>query len=91
MTVQTIVTTVRPFINQWLDSCTGRLIYRVMQMLTGHGCFGKYLCHIGKEPTAHCHECGAANDSARHILEKCPGRAEQRRKLVAKIGKDFSL
>lgn len=61
------------------------------QVLTGHGCFGEYLCQIGKKPTAQCHECGAANDSAQHTLKECSNLAEQRRKLVVKTRENSSL
>ncbi|XP_020296711.1 uncharacterized protein LOC109861458 [Pseudomyrmex gracilis] len=89
--VQRVVAGARPFVNQWLDSCTGRLTYRVTQVLTGHGCFGEYLHRISKEPTTHCHECGAANDTAQHTLEECPEWPEERRELVAKTGEPPSL
>ena len=62
-------------------------------MLSGHGCFGKYLCQVaGREPTAVCHHCvGCDEDTARHTLEDCPAWAEQRRVLVAVVGSDLSL
>lgn len=34
---------VRLFFEQWLNSCWDRLTYRVIQVLTEHGCFGEYL------------------------------------------------
>lgn len=55
-------------------------------MLTGHGCFGKYLCRIGKERTTQYHHCDGDQDSAQHTLEVCPAWTEQRRALVQTIG-----
>nr|XP_032520722.1 uncharacterized protein LOC116772601 [Danaus plexippus plexippus] len=65
----------------------GALSFRLTQVLTGHGCFGKYLCRIGREQTSQCHHCGdGRNDTALHTLAECPAWAEQRRDLVAAIG-----
>ncbi|XP_020298999.1 uncharacterized protein LOC109863191 [Pseudomyrmex gracilis] len=88
---QKVVEAVRPHLRLWLKNGAGRLTYWVTQVLTGHGCFGEYLCRIGKEPTAQCRECGAASDTARHTAEECPRWANERRELAAKIGDDMSL
>uniref|UniRef100_A0A8R2MBE2 Reverse transcriptase n=2 Tax=Bombyx mori TaxID=7091 RepID=A0A8R2MBE2_BOMMO len=63
------------------------------QVLTGHGCFGRYLHLVARrEPTPKCHHCSGCNeDTAEHTLAYCPAFAEQRRVLVAKIGPDLSL
>jgi len=60
-------------------------------MITGHGCFGAYLCRIGRERTTRCHHCGSSEDSAQHTLEECPEWAEQRRVLATVVGDDLSL
>ncbi|KAL0852483.1 hypothetical protein ABMA28_000650 [Loxostege sticticalis] len=69
----------------------GFLTYRLVQVLTGHGCFGNYLHKIGREESPSCHECGAAVDTAQHTLAVCPGWEEQRRVLVGAVGQDLSL
>ncbi|XP_052750701.1 uncharacterized protein LOC128200649 [Galleria mellonella] len=62
------------------------------QILSGHGCFGRYLCHIARrEPTEECHACGADQDTAEHTLEECPAYADERRVLSAVVGTDLSL
>jgi len=66
-------------------------MFRLAQVLTGHGYFGDYLCRIGKEPTTQCHHCTADQDSAQHTLEFCPAWAEERRVLVSEVGADLSL
>ncbi|XP_078051324.1 uncharacterized protein LOC144477475 [Augochlora pura] len=80
-----------PHFHQWQERRHGRLTYCVTQLLTGHGCFGEYLCRIAREATAVCHHCGADMDSAQHTLEVCPAFAALRRVLVAEIGVDLSL
>ncbi|XP_072766605.1 uncharacterized protein [Anoplolepis gracilipes] len=61
------------------------------QVLTGHGCFGEYLCRIGKEGTTACHHCEEVRDTARHTLEKCPAWDTLRRDLCSVVGNDLSL
>ncbi|XP_045540819.1 uncharacterized protein LOC123722592, partial [Papilio machaon] len=69
----------------------GSLTFRLTQVLSGHGCFGRYLCRIGREETMRCHGCGADEDTAQHTLEVCCAWTEERRTLVAAIGGDLSL
>ncbi|XP_025156067.1 uncharacterized protein LOC112588919 [Harpegnathos saltator] len=47
------------------------LSFHLVQVLTGHGCFGKNLHRIGKEPTTECHHCPGPVDSAHHTLTAC--------------------
>ena len=54
----------------------------MVQVLTGHGCFGEYLHRIGREPTEVCHHCGARVDSADHTLLECPAWGVPRRELL---------
>ncbi|XP_046978124.1 uncharacterized protein LOC124543846, partial [Vanessa cardui] len=73
--------------SEWLTRSHGALSFRLTQVLTGHGCFGRYLCRIGREPTSQCHHCGdGRDDTALHTLAECPAWAEQRRDLVAAVG-----
>ncbi|CAD0205031.1 unnamed protein product [Chrysodeixis includens] len=46
-----LVAAIRPVFWDWLERRHGGLMYRLTQVLTGHGCFGKYLCRIGRELT----------------------------------------
>jgi len=61
------------------------------QVLSGHGCFGEFLCRIGKERTAECHHCDHLHDSAQHTLEACSAWAAERAELVVTVGADLSL
>jgi hypothetical protein len=83
---------IQPVLEEWVDRRWGRFSFRLVQVLSGHGCFGEYLCQIaGREPTTICHECGCDRDTAQHTLEECPAWAGQRRALVAAVGPDLSL
>ncbi|XP_071579868.1 uncharacterized protein [Temnothorax nylanderi] len=63
---------IRPCLADWLSSRRYGLSYHSVQVLTGHGCFGGYLCRIGKEATTACHHCDGEEDTAQHTLESCP-------------------
>ncbi|KAJ0170645.1 hypothetical protein K1T71_014016 [Dendrolimus kikuchii] len=68
------------------------LAHSLTQVLTGHGCFGRYLCRLGREATPGCHHCDMGDeDTALHTLQECPAWTEQRRELVALTGFDTSL
>jgi len=55
----------------WCKRDHGQLSFHLTQMLSGHGCFGKYLCFIRKEPSPRCHHCEAAEDNAEHTMFHC--------------------
>ncbi|CAH2209456.1 jg22442, partial [Pararge aegeria aegeria] len=83
---------IRPVLGQWIQRKHGSLSFRLVQIMTGHGCFGHYLHRVARrEPTPSCHECGAADDTAQHTLEECSRWDPQRHTLVAEIGGDLSL
>lgn len=88
---QRTVGTIRPHFDAWLDGGWDRLTYRLAQVITGHGCFGDYLCRTGREATARCHHCAAARDFAQHTLEECLSWGVERGVLRAAIGQDLSL
>ncbi|CAH2098002.1 unnamed protein product [Euphydryas editha] len=86
------VDAIRPHLKRWVERRHGVLTFRLTQVLTGHGCFGKYLHQIPRrEATPSCHECGAPIDSVCHTLEECAAWGPQRHDLVAEIGGDLSL
>ncbi|KMQ88097.1 reverse transcriptase [Lasius niger] len=78
----------RPCFQQWL---VGGVSYKMTQVLTRHGCFGEYLCRIGKERTTRCAHCGHEKDDAQHTLEVCVTWENERRDLVTAVGADLSL
>ncbi|XP_018343252.1 PREDICTED: uncharacterized protein LOC108749200 [Trachymyrmex septentrionalis] len=84
-----VVRAISPHLNEWIESDHGALSYRIMQVLSGYGCFGE-LCRIGKKLTMKCHHCGAELDSTSHPVEHCPAWADERVALVWSIGEDLS-
>ncbi|XP_013172756.1 PREDICTED: uncharacterized protein LOC106121589 [Papilio xuthus] len=82
---------IRPQLPEWCGRSHGSLTFRLTQVLSGHGCFGRYVWRIGREETALCHGCGDPEDTAQHTLEVCCAWSEERRTLVAAIGDDLSL
>ncbi|CAK9820186.1 Putative 115 kDa protein in type-1 retrotransposable element R1DM [Anthophora quadrimaculata] len=81
---------VLPNFEKWMGGTCGGLTYRAAQVFTGHGCFGEYLCRIGKEATAQCDHCGETEDTPQHTLEACPAWSAQRRALRRIVGADLS-
>lgn len=88
---QRVVGAIGPILADWLEGQRGRVTFHATQVLSGHSCFGDYLCRIGRECTARCHHCGGNWDSAQHTLEPCPAWIDQRRVLVQIVGEDLSL
>lgn len=83
---------IRPVFLEWLKRDHGLLTFRLTQVLSGHGCFAKYLCLIGREATAACHHCNSSLDTAKHTLEECLAWADSRQELVTVLGgNDLSL
>lgn len=88
-----LVDAVRPVLKEWVERKHGAATFHLTQLLTGHGCFGKYLCEVvGREPTSECHHCdGRTVDTAKHTREECPAWAEPRAALSTAVGRDLSL
>lgn len=66
------------------------MTFWLTQVLTGHGCFGVYLCRIGRERITECYHCLADRDDVQHTLAECSAWDAQRRDLTGIIG-DLSL
>ena len=54
-----------PVLDRWLERRHGFLSFRMVQVMTGHGCFGVYLHRIQREESPGCHHCSAVEDTAR--------------------------
>ncbi|KAI8442169.1 hypothetical protein MSG28_005777 [Choristoneura fumiferana] len=83
---------IRPVLKEWVERKHDPPTYHVTQLLTGHGCFKKYMCGVvGREPSTMCHHCdGRTVDTAEHTRTECPAWAEPRAVLSTVIG-DLSL
>ncbi|KAJ0183615.1 hypothetical protein K1T71_000038 [Dendrolimus kikuchii] len=53
----TTIEVVRPVLQDWIGRRHSTLTFRLTQVLWGHGCFERYLCRLGHEPTSGCHHC----------------------------------
>ncbi|XP_024870738.1 uncharacterized protein LOC112453922 [Temnothorax curvispinosus] len=83
---------VRPVFEEWVEGVKSHdLTFHAVQILSGHGCFGKYLHSIGKERTTCCWYCPEGADTAQHTLEICPEWTKERRALRAQLGGHLSL
>lgn len=83
---------VRPVLERWVTRRHGVLSFHLTQILSGHGCFGRYLWRVvGVEPTPECHHCECPEDTAHHTLAECSAWAVERAELVAVVGADLSL
>jgi len=86
-----VVEFLRPVLEDWAERRYGKLTFRLVQVLSDHGCFGQYLHRIPKrERITKCHHCEDPEDTAQHTLEHCPAWTEQRRVLTSIIGEDLS-
>ncbi|CAG4928149.1 unnamed protein product [Colias eurytheme] len=86
------VEAIQPVLSEWCNRRHGALTFRLTQVLSGHGCFGRYLCRVAiREPTMACHWCPSEEDTADHTLSVCPAWSVDRQRLVAAVGPDLSL
>nr|XP_026497219.1 uncharacterized protein LOC113401501 [Vanessa tameamea] len=88
-----LVAAIRPLLREWVERKHGPLTYHLTQLMTGHGCFAKYLCEVvGREPSMVCLYCDdGAVDTAEHMRAECPAWAGPRAALFTAIGCDISL
>ena len=75
----------RPFLeailkhwDKWLVNGPNKLIYRITQLLTGHGCFASYLKKIGATENEIYQECKLKRNDAKHTLFECKAFTRQR-------------
>lgn len=55
----------------WLSRKHGTVDFHTTQMLSGHGCFGKYLWRFKKLEDPRCIDCGEPTDDAEHVMFRC--------------------
>lgn len=81
-----------PRLEAWLMRKVGSMSFHLTQIMTGHGCFGRFLGLIGKRADCSCDFCGEEDDAV-HTLRDCPAwdvkRLELKRKL--NLNRDFTL
>lgn len=88
-----LVGAVRPVLRAWVEREHGAPTYHLTQLLTGHGCFAKYLWEVvGIEAGPECHDCNSGVvDSGVHTLAVCTAWEGPRRALVSVVGRDLTL
>ena len=74
-----------PSIAEWINRQHGDPSYYLTQMLTGHGCFRKYLHRYKHEDSSECPRCSGIEEDARHVFFTCPRFLRQRQKLESLI------
>ncbi|KMQ85834.1 reverse transcriptase [Lasius niger] len=81
-----------PRLEIWMARIGDSMSFHLTQLMTGHGCFGKFVHRIGKRPDPSCDFCGEEDD-AFHTLRECPGWDPQRIRLQRKLEleQDFTL
>lgn len=85
-------TALLPQLTRWFHRTNSTsMSYRLTQLITGHGCFSKFLYRIKKLTTTECGFCGEMEDSAQHTIEECIAWSEERRKLKNQLGEDLDL
>lgn len=80
-----------PKLKEWVEGGRGHLTYRTTQVLTGHSCFGQYLCRIGRDEESACNHCADPMDSAQHTLAEYEAWAEDKRILTNVVGLDLEM
>lgn len=79
---------VLPSVHRWIGRPPGApVIYRLAQVLSGHGSFGEYLHRFGLLGSPECPHCGAAVDDACHTAFICPVWDETRAGVSAVLGR----
>ncbi|KAJ8717859.1 hypothetical protein PYW07_005789 [Mythimna separata] len=72
---------------EWLERGYSVVSFRMTQVLTGHGKFGRFLHRIKEESTPGYRHCvDHSEDTVEYKVEVCPTRAENRRVPVEAIG-----
>ncbi|KMQ90570.1 reverse transcriptase [Lasius niger] len=61
---------IMPWFEMWMARGHGSMSFHLSQLMTGHGCFAKFLHRIGKRTTRDCDFCGEEDD-ALHTLREC--------------------
>lgn len=79
-------------LSQWVNRPHGEMTFRLTQLMTGHGCFNRFLHRIGRAPSVGCSHCGPTDelgdeeDDAHHTLQRCEAFECDRERLVLAIG-----
>lgn len=73
----------------WINRSFGAMQFHLTQLLTNHGCFGKFLYRINKADTmqcAHYTDGTVHTDTAEHTLFDCSGWTQEREEMRRILG-----
>lgn len=79
-----------PDIRQWVERPYGEVDYYLTQVLSGHGCFKKYLFSRRRAETSDCNYC-RLEDTPEHTLFVCPRWIERRTTYTTNTGEIFNV
>ncbi|CAI6375758.1 unnamed protein product [Macrosiphum euphorbiae] len=68
-------------LSAWVNRKHGTVDFHTTQMLSSHGCFGKYLWRFKKLDNPRCIDCGEPTDDVEHVMFRC-GRWERDRRAL---------
>jgi len=74
----------------WCARGFGQVDFHLTQFLSGHGCFGYYLCRYKKVEPPHCVDCNDPLDNAEHAIFKCDRWWRARMELEAELSVEFT-
>lgn len=76
-----------PDVAKWWYNGPKSVSYHMAQVLTGHGCFQKYLHSKARVRNPNCVHCDAADDDAEHTIFICQFWDQERQQLARSIGR----
>ncbi|CAI6360351.1 unnamed protein product [Macrosiphum euphorbiae] len=79
-----------PDLATWCSRGFGLVDFHLTQFLSGHGCFGFYLCRIRKVEQPHCVDCNDPLDNAEHAVFNCDRWWRARAELEAELSVEFT-
>lgn len=83
---------IAPHLDARLDRDWGAMDFVMMQVLTGHGCFGSYLRAMQKRPSPECLDCMEGYpDSVGHVLFECAAWMVPRIEFREALGREQTL
>lgn len=77
-----------PNLERWVNRKQGEVNFYLTQVLSGHGCFRKYLHRFGHASSPNCPYCVGTEESVEHVIFACPRFQASRDIMLAGCGLD---
>ena len=78
-----------PDIRPWIRRKHGDLTYCLTQVISGHGCFYKYLMGVRRRETDECQYCKEVDD-VQHVIFECERWTIKRKEMEIKLKNDVN-